>query len=308
MLGLLVAMLALSKRNYLAFLAMLPAVIAVARLGAASAALLACSALAGAAWFLGWLPADPLQAGTAAAVALIALLAAVFADPARRRDRARVVVKFAAMGAVAVAAAVPRIAWDVVTHGSLEEKRLAMGAVQEEMARPGYKPSEVYSGKPDAGFYGMNLRAKGTSLGEIFEPPWNWHTKTFFSGTGQYGWLEFSSPKAWYALIALAYAALFATYLRAVIRSGEAVARWDFAFAVAFAALAVGVAIHHSWVNDFQAQGRYLFPIVAMAGVGFHAARREMASRATLLVVVTCFALSVWSFVFTGLAHVPRHF
>jgi hypothetical protein len=82
----------------------------------------------------------------------------------------------------------------------------------------------------------------------------------------------------------------------------------SFLLVAAFSALTVGVALFHSWNNDFQAQGRYLFPIVAILGAGLHMARAWISTKAMLAVAAFCFALSVYSFVFIGLTHVPKSF
>ena len=131
---------------------------------------------------------------------------------------------------------------------------------------------------------------------------------TFVSATGQYGWLEYSAGKLYYAMIGAGYLALLAAYAWAVVRARELAAGLMFLFVSAFAALCVAVAIHHSWVNDFQAQGRYLFPIVAMLGIGLQSVRNRLEPRVITGIVAGCFALSVWSFLFIGLGHIPRSF
>lgn len=131
---------------------------------------------------------------------------------------------------------------------------------------------------------------------------------TFVSATGQYGWLEFSAKKPYYAMMASGYLVLLAIYAWAALRSRDITAGLRFLLVSAFAALTVAVALHHSWVNDFQAQGRYLFPIVAMLGVGLQAVRNNIDPRAVMGVVAGCYALSVWSFIFIGLWHIPKSF
>jgi uncharacterized membrane protein len=143
---------------------------------------------------------------------------------------------------------------------------------------------------------------------ELFAPPWRWHTNTFVSATGNYGWLEYTAPAPYYLIMAAGYLILLAVYVRAVVRSREVAVGLSFLFVATFAALTVALAIYHSWVNDFQAQGRYLFPIVAMLGIGLQSVRDKMDPRVAIGVVAGCFALSVWSFIFIGLRHIPRSF
>jgi hypothetical protein len=306
-LGLLVGLLVLSKKNFYSFLAFVPVAIALARLGRASAFLIAASAIVSIGAYLHWFEVAEAALWLAAAVGTFLTLVAILARPSTRRSRAIVLVKCAFACIVAAAIVVPRVWWDIAQHGSLEQKQEAINRLQEQLAAPEYKPSRVYAEKHD-GFYGMELRAKGLPLRAIFATPWNWHIKTFSSATGQYGWLEFNAPKPYYVMIAAAYLALLAVYARAVVQSRDATTGLGFAFVSTFAALTVAVSVHHSWANDFQAQGRYLFPIVAMLGIGLHAVRGKLAPQAIAGVVACCFALSAWSFIFIGLWQIPKSF
>jgi hypothetical protein len=305
-LGLLVGLLALSKRNYLTFLAFVPVAAALVRLGRLSAFLVAASAIVAAGAFLKWYEIPGAQAWLAAGGAAIVLLA-ILARPSTRGARVNALVKYACVCVVAAAVIVPRVWWDAAQYGSLEQKQIAINQAQEELAAPVYKPSRVYSEKLDA-YYGLDLRARGVRLRELFASPWNWHTKTFVSATGQYGWLEYSAPAPYYVIIGAAYLILLAVYGGAAVRSRELAVGLGFLFVATFAALTVAVAIYHSWINDFQAQGRYLFPIVAMLGIGLQSVRDKMDPRAITGVVAGCFALSVWSFVIIGLRQIPRSF
>ena len=304
-LGLLVGLLALSKRNYLTFLAFIPVAAALFRLGRTSALLLAASAIVAAGAFLKWYEIPGAQAWLAAAAALVLL--AILARPSTRGAHVNALVKYACVCLVAAAVIVPRVWWDAAQHGSLEQKQAAINRAQEELAAPLYKPSRIHSEKRDS-YYGLDLRARGVRLRELFGPKWRWHTNTFVSATGNYGWLEYSAQGPYYVIMAAGYLTLLAVYVRAVVRSREVAVGLGFLFVATFAALTVAVAIYHSWVNDFQAQGRYLFPIVAMLGIGFQSVRDKMDPRVITGVVAGCFALSVWSFVIIGLRQIPRSF
>jgi hypothetical protein len=81
-----------------------------------------------------------------------------------------------------------------------------------------------------------------------------------------------------------------------------------FALVAAFSALTVGIALFHSWNNDFQAQGRYLFPIIAMFGAGLFLVRATLPRTAFLAALAFCYLLGLASFIFTGLRYVPGSF
>jgi hypothetical protein len=306
-LGLLVGLLALSKRNYLSFLAFVPVAVALARLGWASALLLAAGTIAAAGGYLKWFEAALVQSWPVAAGGAALVLLAIFAFPSTRRVRLNALFKCAVVCIIAAAVIVPRVWWDVVRYGSNERRLAAISQLQEELAEPVYKPSRIYSEKHD-GYYGIGLRDRGSVLRDLFRPPWSWHTKTFVSATGQYGWLEYRADWPYYLLMASGYLALLAVYVQAVVRARELAAGLGFVFVASFAALTVAAAIYHSWVDDFQAQGRYLFPIVAMLGIGLQSVRNKIERQVLISIVAACFGLSVWSFVVVGLRHIPKSY
>jgi hypothetical protein len=242
-----------------------------------------------------------------AAVSVL-FLACVFRDAGTRRVRAGALAKLAVVAALAVGVAGARYAWDAAIHGSLEEKRLAIGTVQEKLAKPEYKPSLVFVQKSSAAYYGLELRARGTPLAALFKPPWDWHARTFHSATGQYDWLTISSPQAYYWAMAAIYLAIASLYCVAVVRSRNASAAAGLALVAGFTALTLAGSLWHSWAHDFQAQGRYLFPTLAMLGFGMSLVRDRMGTRVGVGAIALCFALAVGSFVFVGLWKVPQVF
>ena len=68
-----------------------------------------------------------------------------------------------------------------------------------------------------------------------------------------------------------------------------------------FSALTIAVAFWQAWTNDFQAQGRYPFPLLAMLDICLESMQRHLNEKVTLATVDACLTLSVYSFVFMGL-------
>jgi hypothetical protein len=207
---------------------------------------------------------------------------------------------------VATALAAARYYADERVNTTLERKQQALIQLQEKFAKPEYKPSTVYAYKPNS-YYGIELRERGTPLGALLVAPWSWPGKTFASATGIYGWLQWGPPQAYHLLIALAYLALLGSYGWGVWRSRSLDRAVESGLVVAFAALTVAISLYHSWAHDFQAQGRYLFPVAAMLAVGLHGVRGQLPAAARWA-VIAAFALSFYSFVFIGLAVVPGSF
>lgn len=305
--GVLVGLLLLSKKNYLAFVALVPAALALTRFDRNTPWIVAGATLLGAAGYLGWLRIGGAAALAIGAIALAAASSVAFHRVETRAARGRTVAKLAALMLLAGTVVAARYGWDIAQHGSLEAKQAAVGRMQEQLAKPEYKPSVIYSQEREKSYYGIELRARGTPLAELFSPKWRWHSLSFATATGSYGWIQFTAGEWYYALMVVGYLAIFAAYAWAAIRAGP-VATTALALASIFSALVVAVALWHSWNNDFQAQGRYLFPVLPMLGLGFFFARSRLPSRAFLAAVAFCFLLSLYSFVFIGLVHVPGSF
>jgi hypothetical protein len=317
LLGLLLALLLLSKKNYYSFIALLPAALALVRFNKTSALLLGSMAVGGSAWYLHWTaqntvvagqqPASPAWAAVIAAIAAVAIFAAIVAQRSTRRERAVTLGKLALLGALAAAFVAPRFVWDARLHGSLDQKRVAIGNLQEQIAKPAYKPSTIYT-RDTKTYHGIELRSRGTPLTALFDPPWQWHLRTFATATGVYGWLQFEATGGYFQAMLASYLGLLGVYAWAVVRARRPEAIVGFVLVAGFSALTVGVALFTSWVHDFQAQGRYLFPIVPMLGAGLFLVRDSIPRSAAALAITTCFLLGLYSFLFIGFRYVPGSF
>jgi len=192
-------------------------------------------------------------------------------------------------------------------NGDAYTKNSALSALAETHADPKYRPSTAAD--PATAFWGLQLRAKGLSLLDILRPPWSWGTKTWKSFTGYYGYVTIKSPFAYYAALAAVYAALAGWVLRATFAARDP---QDLPLLAAAAGAAGGVvllSLYHSWVNDFQAQGRYLFPSLAIASIPFARAATRFDARDVRIVralIAVAFALSAFSFGFRGLARIAK--
>jgi hypothetical protein len=295
----------LSKRNYYAFLALVPIVLTFRLFGIVPGIITALAGMLAIGSHVGLFALSPSMVFVVGAGVVALLLVLIFAHPAFRRPRALILVKLAAIGGIAMLVVVPRVAADIAQHGSLREKDAAMMELAEKLAKAEYRPSKIYSGDPD-GYYGSALKAKGLQVMDIMRPPWRWHVKIFESATGVYGWLEFRSPRRYYYGMALAYLALFACIAWGIARAGDRLLQVESLAAGGFSVALIAVAAYFSWISDFQAQGRYLFPILTMLSLVLQRARHCVNERACLGIAAFCFLLSCWSFVFVGLVEIPK--
>ena len=66
------------------------------------------------------------------------------------------------------------------------------------------------------------------------------------------------------------------------------------------------VAIYHAWTVDFQAQGRYLLPIVPMMAILLYHCQRILIRPLFFSLFFMIFLLSVYNFIFVGLHDIGK--
>jgi hypothetical protein len=57
----------------------------------------------------------------------------------------------------------------------------------------------------------------------------------------------------------------------------------------------------HSWINDFQPQGRYLFGLLILIALALGSGRARIDRRPLGVILIAAFLLSLGSFVFVAL-------
>lgn len=301
--GILAGLLMLTKSNYLPFLAFMISFAAWKVFGAAIAATgtaMAALYLARTRSFLElseqtmwrW-----LGGGAAVVVALVGTK--LWRTPVTRSF----VVRGALLVAAALAIAGPPLVYDRTINGPGPEKAFALGTIAEKHAVPEYKPSD---GGAANSYFGLRLRDKGVALHEVLLPPWSWPVKTWQSFTGYYGYMKIRSPAVYYIAILLVNAALVAYTSRAILRRGEPFERELLAGAALFGGGVVALSFYHSWINDFQAQGRYLFPVLALFAIPFTKSSRLFEGRVVPALLQIAFFLSSLSFVFVALRRIAK--
>lgn len=180
----------------------------------------------------------------------------------------------------------------------------AMG-VMERYAETRFKLSTIRNDLSSS-YKGLRLRDKGTSFQELFLQQTDWRDMSFKSFFGVYGYMDLFSDRDYYRALTYALGAFFLVvffYVAFTLPFRDVV---FFLFVCLFAGLAVGQSVYHSWTNDFQPQGRYLFLILPIFLVGLARLPVSFRTRIIPLFGLIFFSLSVWSFVLTGLKLIPK--
>jgi hypothetical protein len=173
---------------------------------------------------------------------------------------------------------------------------------REEIATYPFKPSTA---KTDLqGTYSSSyLKAKGLKYGELFSK-WHWHESTFKSFVGIYAYMSLFAPPFYYELMAILLASFGFYILLRIILSKDR----NLQFLMMVTLLAIGgmisISIYHSWVNDFQAQGRYLFPMIGVLGLLLYQSRFHLHHWMTNIFISCLFLMSVYSFLFIAIGRI----
>ena len=171
----------------------------------------------------------------------------------------------------------------------------------EKYAVKEFKPSSQEAGTQ---YWGLHMRDQGLSYPQLFTI-WTWHIWTFRTSFGVYDYMKIYAPLIYYRYIGYTFWTLAGALALALVLHGGRGGSVGLLVFLVFAGLTVFQSTWHSWTNDFQAQGRYLFPIGAMAGMTL--ARFAKAANRTLpvtgVLVAAMLALSFYSFLWVGLCH-----
>lgn len=173
----------------------------------------------------------------------------------------------------------------------------------EQFAARDFKPSAIASGES---FWGMRMREQGLAFPEMFTT-WNWHIWSFRTSFGVYDYMKIYAPLIHYRYVKWALLAFFLATSLAIAQTGRK-GLWTLALFLFFAGLTIFQAVYHSWVNDFQAQGRYLFPIAGMSSLVMARCGDALWRHRKLILfcALALYCLGMYSFIDVGLAGIRR--
>ncbi len=192
-----------------------------------------------------------------------------------------------------------RVGTDYAVNGIDRNEKIRV--LREELARPWYKPSTELHKK----HVSLYRRARGTTLKEMVTVE-RWFERSFQSAFGVFGYFTISAPLPYYDLVRWTGGALFIFVFGSIFLRGGIVESGFAISVIGFSAALIAVSLYHSWTVDFQAQGRYLFPIIPMLGI-LYARTYRVIYQPVLVLGVTCmYMLSVYAFIFEALLRIPK--
>jgi len=173
--------------------------------------------------------------------------------------------------------------------------------MQLQKALPAYHPDTPVEKQAPL----LHKKARGLTLSDIIHKD-RWCEKTFMCSFGMYGYHTIISGDLYYNLVRWTGVALLVYFFGNILLRGTWYHRSHAGVTIFLVAGLIAVAIWHSWVQDFQSQGRYLFPILPMLGVVYARCRFIIERRGLALGIAVLFILSCFSFIVVALGRIPR--
>ncbi len=192
-----------------------------------------------------------------------------------------------------------RVGADYLVNGFDRDEKI--DRLQEEFAHPWYKAGTELHKK----HVSLYRKARGTTLETIVMVD-RWFEKSFQSSFGTFGYFTISGTQGYYDLVRWSGVALLVIFFAAIFRGGGIVGSGLAVAALGLAAGLIGISLYHSWTIDFQAQGRYLFPIIPMFGLLYGWNYTAVNRRLLLLALTPMYSLAIYGFIFEGLLRIPR--
>ena len=215
-------------------------------------------------------------------------------------DRKRIIMKYALVVTIAFSIMAARYTCDLAINSF--DKSAKITAYAEANADPKYKPSVATT---SASFWGLRLKDKGFSYPDIFSK-FDWHKISFKSFFGVYGWMNILASAWYYHWVWILTLSFISFITWCIFTKSDRENRHFAILAAAFIFGVIFISSLHSWINDFQAQGRYLFPLIGMFAVLAHKNKGHLNPLVMSWFIGLFFLMSLYSFVFVALARIPK--
>jgi hypothetical protein len=174
-------------------------------------------------------------------------------------------------------------------------------AAREQYADPMYKPSTPLERKHPY----LQMRERGKTLRQFIDID-RWGEKSFRTAFGVYGYTQYSAPFAYYDYVRVLGLLLLLTLAVSVLWQGGWPGVLLLGSAGACTLFFLGGLIWHAWTVDFQAQGRYMLPLLPMLAILYYHYQRIVIRPAFYSLFLLLFILSVYNFVIIGLCDIGK--
>ncbi len=201
--------------------------------------------------------------------------------------------------AIAVLLPAGRFGLDVVANGfnTLEKYEQKI----EEKASYPYKPSTPIKDK----FANLHLKERGISLDAVLQNK-RWGGIKFVTSFGSYGFTQFNPGQNYTSIMKVAAVLLMLTIVLSVLVRAPPEYQVLLLIVMVSGTLLLSLSLWSSWVVNFQPQGRYLAPMLAIFGVLLYHIHQYLYKTVFYSLIAVMFAMSAYSFTFIGLRLIEK--
>jgi hypothetical protein len=214
-------------------------------------------------------------------------------------DQKRLWFRLVLIGIAGISVYGARLALDYAANGP--DPGQLRAEVIEQHSDPLYKPSTPVHEKH---IY-LDLRERGATLDRIIVKE-RWLGKTFLSAFGSFGFTQYFPSGAFYDQVRNLGLLAVGLLLGSVLVYGTPRASGLFIIVLVCSTLLLGMLLWRSWTVSFQAQGRYLAPVLPMAGILYYHVKDTVNSKLFLSLIFALFLMGFYAFVFVGLHDIPK--
>ena len=172
---------------------------------------------------------------------------------------------------------------------------------REKYADEMFKPSTPLDKK----FAYLQMKERGVALDTILHGH-NWGEKIFRTSFGEYGYTSVAASYGYYNFVHYLSLIVLVVITFFTIKNGG----WEglslLSVTIGSAMLLMLAALYQAWAVDFQAQGRYLLPIVGMLSMFSYHMRQKLGNTPCVFVLSSMFMVSLYSFIFVALAGISK--
>jgi hypothetical protein len=176
------------------------------------------------------------------------------------------------------------------------DKGAKVQQVREQKAAYMYKPSTSLNEKHPY----LYIRARGVGFKKYLEK-YRWGGKAVRSFYGVYGYMTVSGTTAYYDLMRITGFLFLGFITITILWKGGWWENTMLCNAAVCGLTLIGLACYRSWVNDLQAQGRYLLVVLPILGMLIAHTRQLFQPLIMRSFVVFMFVMSLYNYIFVGL-------
>ena len=152
----------------------------------------------------------------------------------------------------------------------------------------------------------LQMRERGASLKRFLELD-RWGEKSFYTAFGDYGYAQYPGSFVYYNYVRYTGLLLLLTLIVSVAWQGKLPGILLATLSLVMPCLLIVVACYHAWTVDFQAQGRYLLPIIPIFAVLLYHGQRVIYRPLFYSLFLIMFSLSVYNFIMVGLRDIGKY-